>query len=116
MDLNYIKDSVANLSLYDLKAGVRKVQNGMLVVADPQNRGLVRPLMLVRIAVMNYTEMEAKVYSDMVVQCGALLIEYHRFEKLRIMSHGALLPQSCRRSPMARTASGSEISTPASLI
>ncbi|MCJ1403871.1 Epsin-3, clathrin recruitment and traffic between the Golgi and endosome [Xylographa trunciseda] len=39
MDLNYIKDSVANLSLYDLKAGVRKVQN----------------------AVMNYTEMEAKV-------------------------------------------------------
>ncbi|MCJ1415467.1 Epsin-3, clathrin recruitment and traffic between the Golgi and endosome [Xylographa parallela] len=61
MDLNYIKDSVANLSLYDLKAGVRKVQNGMLVVADPQNRGLVRPLMLVRIAVMNYTEMEAKV-------------------------------------------------------
>ena len=28
MDLNSIKDQVSNLSLYDLKAGVRKVQNG----------------------------------------------------------------------------------------
>ncbi|MCJ1251315.1 Epsin-3, clathrin recruitment and traffic between the Golgi and endosome [Trapelia coarctata] len=39
MDLSSLKDTVSNLSLYDLKAGVRKVQN----------------------AVMNYTEMEAKV-------------------------------------------------------
>ncbi|KAH8681890.1 hypothetical protein BX600DRAFT_32373 [Xylariales sp. PMI_506] len=39
MDFNTLKDSVSNLTLYDLKAGVRKVQN----------------------AVMNYTEMEAKV-------------------------------------------------------
>ncbi|KAF4312493.1 ENTH domain-containing protein [Botryosphaeria dothidea] len=39
MDLDSIKDKVSNLTLYDLKAGVRKVQN----------------------AVMNYTEMEAKV-------------------------------------------------------
>ncbi|KAL8779100.1 MAG: hypothetical protein Q9194_001627 [Teloschistes cf. exilis] len=39
MDLNNLKDQVSNLTLYDLKAGVRKVQN----------------------AVMNYTEMEAKV-------------------------------------------------------
>ncbi|KAL8996372.1 MAG: hypothetical protein Q9169_004095 [Polycauliona sp. 2 TL-2023] len=39
MDLNSLKDQVSNLSLYDLKAGVRKVQN----------------------AVMNYTEMESKV-------------------------------------------------------
>ncbi|KAE8349328.1 hypothetical protein BDV28DRAFT_141464 [Aspergillus coremiiformis] len=39
MDLSNIKDQVSNLTLYDLKAGVRKVQN----------------------AVMNYTEMEAKV-------------------------------------------------------
>ncbi|KAL9585056.1 MAG: hypothetical protein Q9212_001746 [Teloschistes hypoglaucus] len=38
MDLNNLKDQVSNLTLYDLKAGVRKVQN----------------------AVMNYTEMEAK--------------------------------------------------------
>ena len=28
MDLNSIKDQVAGLSLYDIKAGVRKVQNG----------------------------------------------------------------------------------------
>ncbi|KAI1772133.1 ENTH-domain-containing protein [Hypoxylon cercidicola] len=39
MDFNNLKDQVANLTLYDIKAGVRKVQN----------------------AVMNYTEMEAKV-------------------------------------------------------
>ncbi|KAK6076418.1 ENTH domain-containing protein [Seiridium cupressi] len=39
MDINSLKDTVSNLTLYDLKAGVRKVQN----------------------AVMNYTEMEAKV-------------------------------------------------------
>ncbi|KAL2157970.1 hypothetical protein VTH06DRAFT_4779 [Thermothelomyces fergusii] len=39
MDLNSLKKQVANLTLYDIKAGVRKVQN----------------------AVMNYTEMEAKV-------------------------------------------------------
>ncbi|KAI4125273.1 MAG: hypothetical protein LQ338_004364 [Usnochroma carphineum] len=39
MDFNSLKDQVSNLTLYDLKAGVRKVQN----------------------AVMNYTEMESKV-------------------------------------------------------
>ncbi|KAK7738349.1 Epsin-3, clathrin recruitment and traffic between the Golgi and endosome [Cytospora paraplurivora] len=39
MDLSNLKDTVSNLTLYDLKAGVRKVQN----------------------AVMNYTEMESKV-------------------------------------------------------
>ncbi|EGS18925.1 uncharacterized protein CTHT_0055380 [Thermochaetoides thermophila DSM 1495] len=39
MDLTSLKNTVANLTLYDIKAGVRKVQN----------------------AVMNYTEMEAKV-------------------------------------------------------
>ncbi|RAL11285.1 ENTH-domain-containing protein [Aspergillus homomorphus CBS 101889] len=39
MDFSSLKDQVSNLTLYDLKAGVRKVQN----------------------AVMNYTEMEAKV-------------------------------------------------------
>ncbi|KAM0278475.1 hypothetical protein ACHAQH_005142 [Verticillium albo-atrum] len=39
MDWNNLKDTVAGMSLYDVKAGVRKVQN----------------------AVMNYTEMEAKV-------------------------------------------------------
>ena len=30
MDLNSLKDQVSNLTLYDLKAGVRKVQNGKL--------------------------------------------------------------------------------------
>ncbi|OOQ83006.1 ENTH domain containing protein [Penicillium brasilianum] len=39
MDFSNIQDKVSNLTLYDLKAGVRKVQN----------------------AVMNYTEMESKV-------------------------------------------------------
>lgn len=39
MDFNNLKDAVSNLTLYDIKANVRKVQN----------------------AVMNYTEMEAKV-------------------------------------------------------
>ncbi|KAI9885570.1 MAG: RNA polymerase II subunit A C-terminal domain phosphatase [Watsoniomyces obsoletus] len=39
MDFNSLKDQVSNLSLYDVKAGVRKLQN----------------------AVMNFTEMEAKV-------------------------------------------------------
>lgn len=39
MDLNSIRQTVSNLTLYDVKAGVRKVQN----------------------AVMNFTEMEAKV-------------------------------------------------------
>ncbi|KAJ5748469.1 uncharacterized protein N7511_010165 [Penicillium nucicola] len=39
MDFSNLKDQVSNMSLYDLKAGVRKVQN----------------------AVMNYTEMESKV-------------------------------------------------------
>ncbi|KAK7953698.1 hypothetical protein PG988_014392 [Apiospora saccharicola] len=39
MDLNNLQSTISNLTLYDLKAGVRKVQN----------------------AVMNYTEMEAKV-------------------------------------------------------
>ncbi|GLI73703.1 epsin-3, clathrin recruitment and traffic between the Golgi and endosome [Penicillium ochrochloron] len=39
MDFSNLQDKVSNLTLYDLKAGVRKVQN----------------------AVMNYTEMESKV-------------------------------------------------------
>ncbi|KAH8813155.1 hypothetical protein F5884DRAFT_326297 [Xylogone sp. PMI_703] len=39
MDFNSLKEAAANLTLYDVKAGVRKLQN----------------------AVMNYTEMEAKV-------------------------------------------------------
>lgn len=30
MDFSSLKEQVSNLTLYDLKAGVRKVQNGML--------------------------------------------------------------------------------------
>jgi epsin len=30
MDFNSLKDQVSNLTLYDIKAGVRKVQNGKL--------------------------------------------------------------------------------------
>lgn len=33
MDLNSLRDQVSQLSLYDLKAGVRKVQNGTLLPA-----------------------------------------------------------------------------------
>jgi hypothetical protein len=32
MDLASLKEAAANLSLYDLKAGVRKVQNGKIPV------------------------------------------------------------------------------------
>lgn len=32
MDFESLKSQVSNLTLYDLKAGVRKVQNGMLAV------------------------------------------------------------------------------------
>jgi hypothetical protein len=31
MDFNSIKDAVSNISLYDVKAGVRKIQNGRLL-------------------------------------------------------------------------------------
>ena len=34
MDLSSLKDQVSNLTLYDLKAGVRKVQNGALRLAQ----------------------------------------------------------------------------------
>jgi hypothetical protein len=32
MDFNSLKEAAANLSIYDLKAGVRKVQNGRITV------------------------------------------------------------------------------------
>lgn len=38
MDLSGIKDQVSNLTLYDLKAGVRKVQNGELFSVFPWQR------------------------------------------------------------------------------
>lgn len=59
MDLQSLKEAAANLSLYDIKAGVRKVQNGMCnpdVASCPRSQvNHETP------AVMNFTEMEAKV-------------------------------------------------------
>ena len=47
MDINSIRDQVSNLTLYDLKAGVRKVQNGlitlMLEIGDTELIGLLQP-------------------------------------------------------------------------
>jgi epsin len=54
MDLTSIKDSLSNLSIHDIKAGVRKVQNG-------KSRMLDWPVRADVVAVMNYTQMEAKV-------------------------------------------------------
>ena len=34
MDLASLKEAASNLSLYDLKAGVRKVQNGKILIAN----------------------------------------------------------------------------------
>ncbi len=58
MNLDSLKDQVSNLTLYDLKAGVRKVQNGR-----PTLREVTQPAKLTGAiaAVMNYTEIEAKV-------------------------------------------------------
>ena len=62
MDLSSLKDQVSNLTLYDLKAGVRKVQNGKsLEIFFAASK-----LTIAHIAVMNYTEMEAKVCSLLI--------------------------------------------------
>ena len=60
MDLNSLKDQVSNLTLYDLKAGVRKVQNGENTIGTTAEATADMSLL----AVMNYTEMEAKVRID----------------------------------------------------
>ena len=60
MDLNSLKDQVSNLTLYDLKAGVRKVQNGESTIGTTAEATADMSLL----AVMNYTEMEAKVGID----------------------------------------------------
>ena len=43
MDLNSLKDQVSNLTLYDLKAGVRKVQNGEPITATQLKPQLTCP-------------------------------------------------------------------------
>ena len=46
MDINSIRDQVSNLTLYDLKAGVRKVQNGLITlvleIGDTELIGLLQ--------------------------------------------------------------------------
>ncbi len=59
MDLSSLKDQVSNLTLYDLKAGVRKVQNGNLLSLCIDSASMLTWAIA---AVMNYTEMESKVF------------------------------------------------------
>ena len=58
------------------------------------------------LAVMNYTEMEAKV-SDGDLLLGKSDLTSHRFVKLRITNRGGHHPLSCRRLPMELIASWS---------
>jgi epsin len=57
MDFASLKEAAANISLYDIKAGVRKVQNG----ESAHGCQLGDSKLTCWPAVMNYTEMEAKV-------------------------------------------------------
>jgi hypothetical protein len=59
LSLEGLKEQVSNLSLYDIKAGVRKVQNGTQFPWSWQYSRMT--LTDYETAVMNYTEMEAKV-------------------------------------------------------
>ena len=86
MDLSSLKDQVSNLTLYDLKAGVRKVQNGEHSASTTAEAIADTP----SLAVMNYTEMEAKVGIGGLFGQLSLLIIISRSEKLPITSHGAL--------------------------
>lgn len=62
MNFDSLKDQVSNLTLYDLKAGVRKVQNGEPLY-DSWDAVLDIEAYVLCPAVMNYTEMESKVPS-----------------------------------------------------
>jgi hypothetical protein len=70
MDLDSLKKSVANLTLYDLKAGVRQVQN----------------------AVMNYTEMEAKVREATNNDPWYVLAQIDRRQMWNTSLHAAPVP------------------------
>lgn len=76
MSFDALKKQVNNLTLYDVKAGVRKVQNGMLryVIAvypwPKMNRGFANGLCS---AVMNYTEMESKVFIAITVPASNVI-------------------------------------------
>ena len=62
MDLNSLKDQVSNLTLYDIKAGVRKVQNGKPLIRSVAIYSRSHAIT----AVMNFTEMEAKVCPHLI--------------------------------------------------
>lgn len=81
MDFSKLQDQVSNLTLYDIKAGVRKVQNGKLgpcslaYVAVSRSVACAIPENCVDrsvTAVMNYTEMEAKVRIPAGTPCAAI--------------------------------------------
>lgn len=71
MNLDNLRDTIQNISLYDVKAAVRKAQNGELSLSPPVPLCRAECSILnfqwttfnevVKIVVMNYTEMEAKV-------------------------------------------------------
>lgn len=71
MNLDNLRDAVQNISLYDVKAAVRKAQNGELFHPPLALSGCFEPpgaiplrfdcLFMFSTVVMNYTEMEAKV-------------------------------------------------------
>jgi len=107
MDLNSLKDQVSNLTLYDIKAGVRKVQNGTLpesnirAAADGTSSGDE----LYRNGVQGLSptrrRTEDRSHSD-----------HPRSEKQQIMNPGAPPPPSCKKSPMAHTACISALHRP----
>ena len=105
MDFASLKDQVTNLSLYDLKAGVRKVQNGKLSRTEGGNGRNGQFAYYLIVAVMNYTEMEAKVRRSLESLGKRKLTFLYRSEKQPTMSLGGLLRQSCKRLPMGHIAS-----------
>ena len=60
MDFQSLKEQIAGISLYDVKAAVRKAQNGK-TLSPFHTLGKVLFLTKFVTVVMNYTEMEAKV-------------------------------------------------------
>jgi hypothetical protein len=95
MDLSSLKEQVSNLTLYDLKAGVRKVQNGTL---NWEYNVFLLLIALLK-AVMNYTEMEAKVIF-LVTYPQHILNVSDRSGKPPTMNLGAHRPRSCKKLPM----------------
>lgn len=102
MDLNSLKEQVSNLTLYDLKAGVRKVQNGKLEANDS-------PPPKCSLHIFSRHELYRDGGEGMI-----LLSDYRwllkwagRFGKRRTMNLGARLPHSCKKSPMPRIISES---------